>query len=66
MTLKRSRSDTRLWAGWTKEFRTHLWVDDPVRHERVAAIEKNGIGIRLYKKDDVLFRAPFYPENEVI
>ena len=39
-----------LWAGWTKEFRTLLWKDDPVRHERLAAIGKNGTQIRLHKK----------------
>ena len=33
--------------------------DDPVRHERLAAIGKNGTQIRLHKKDDVLFRVPF-------
>ena len=48
-----------LWAGWTKEFRTLLRKDDPVRHERLAAIGKNGTQIRLQKKDDVLFRVPF-------
>ena len=32
---------------------------DPVRHERLAAIGKNGTQIRLHKKDDVLFRVPF-------
>jgi hypothetical protein len=39
-----------LWGGWTKEFRT-LWkqTDDPVRHERLAAIGKNGTQIRLHK-----------------
>ena len=49
-----------LWEGWTKEFRTY-WrqLDDPVRHERLAAIGKNGRDIRLHKIDDVLFRAPF-------
>jgi hypothetical protein len=49
-----------LWEGWTKEFRTR-WgqMDDPVRHERLAAIGKNGTQIRLHKKDDVLFREPF-------
>ena len=34
-------------------------MDDPVRHERLAAIGKNGTQIRLHKKDDVLFRVPF-------
>lgn len=34
-------------------------MDDPVRHERLAAIGKNGTQIRLHKKDDVLFHAPF-------
>ena len=48
-----------LWVGWTKEFRTLLREDDPVRHERLAAIGKNGTQIRLHKKDDVLFRVPF-------
>lgn len=48
-----------LWVGWTKEFRTLLLKDDPVRHERLAAIGKNGTPIRLHKKDDVLFRVPF-------
>ena len=47
------------WVGWTKEFRTLLLKDDPVRHERLAAIGKNGTQIRLHKKDDVLFRVPF-------
>ena len=49
-----------LWVGWTKEFRTR-WkqTDDPVRHERLATIGKNGTQIRLHKKDDVLFRVPF-------
>lgn len=54
-----------LWVGWMKEFRTLSSKDDPVRHERLAAIGKNGTQIRLYKKDDVLFREPFYLENEV-
>ena len=36
-----------------------LRKDDPVRHERLAAIGKNGTQIRLHKKDDVLFRVPF-------
>lgn len=48
-----------LWVGWTKEFRTLSSKDDPVRHERLAAIGKNGTQIRLHKKDDVLFRVPF-------
>ena len=49
-----------LWEGWTKEFRTRRKrKDDPVRHERLAAIGKNGTQIRLHKKDDVLFREPF-------
>ena len=48
----------QLWGGWTKEFRT-LSKNDPVRHERLAAIGKNGTQIRLHKKDDVLFRVPF-------
>lgn len=48
-----------LWVGWTKEFRTLLREDDPVRHERLAAIGKNGTQNRLHKKDDVLFRVPF-------
>lgn len=39
-----------LRAGWTKEFRTLLGEDDPVRHERLAAIGKNGTQIRLHKK----------------
>lgn len=39
-----------LWVGWTKEFRTLLREDDPVRHERLAAIGKNGTQIRLHKK----------------
>lgn len=34
-------------------------MDDPVRHERLAAIGMNGTQIRLHKKDDVLFRVPF-------
>lgn len=59
MTLKRSRGGTPLWVGWTKEFRTLIVGDDPVRHERLAAIGKKGTQIRLQKKDDVLFRAPF-------
>lgn len=59
MTLIRSRGGIPLWTGWTKEFRTLLLKDDPVRHERVAAIGKNGTQIRLHKKDDVLFRVPF-------
>jgi len=50
MTLKRSRSGIPLWVGWTKEFRTLLRKDDPVRHERLAAIGKNGTQIRLHKK----------------
>jgi len=50
MTLVRSRGGTPLWAGWTKEFRTLPRKDDPVRHERLAAIGKNGIQIRLHKK----------------
>ena len=29
-----------LWVGWTKEYRTLLLKDDPVRHERLAAIGK--------------------------
>ncbi len=60
MTLIRSRDGTPLWTGWTKEFRTH-WkqMEDPVRHERLAAIGKNGTQIRLHKKDDVLIRVPF-------
>ena len=58
-TLIRSRSGTPLWVGWTKEFRTLLLKDDPVRHERLAAIGENGTQIRLHKKDDVLFRVPF-------
>ena len=33
--------------------------DDPARHERLAAIGKNGAPIRLHKKDDVLFRVSF-------
>ena len=57
--LERSRSGIPLWAGWTKEFRTLLRKDDPVRHERLAAIGKNGTQIRLHKKDDDLFRVPF-------
>ena len=32
MTLIRSRSGAPLWVGWTKEFRTLLLKDDPVRH----------------------------------
>ena len=49
-----------LWAGWTKEFRTRRKrKDDPVRHERLAAIGKNGTQIRLHKKDDVFIRVPF-------
>ena len=59
MTLDRSRGGTPLWVGWTKEFRTLVVEDDPVRHERLAAIGKNGTQIRLHKKDDVLFRVPF-------
>ena len=60
MTLTRSRGGIPLWAGWTKEFRTRRErTDDPVRHERLAAIGKNGTQIRLHKKDDVLFRVPF-------
>ncbi|HCG87145.1 MAG TPA: hypothetical protein DEW33_11800 [Lachnospiraceae bacterium] len=59
MTLEWSRGGPPLWAGWTKEFRTLLRKDDPVRHERLAAIGKNGTQIRLHKKDDVLFRVPF-------
>ena len=48
-----------LWAGWTKEFRTRLrHADDPVRHERLAAIGKNGTQIRLHKK-----RMTFYFVN---
>ena len=39
--------------------------DDPVRHERLAAIGKNGTQIRLHKKDDVLFCVPFSQENDV-
>ena len=39
-----------LWVGWTKEFRTLLREDDPVRHERLATIGKNGTRIRLHKK----------------
>ena len=58
-TLDWSRGGTPLWVGWTKEFRTLLLKDDPVRHERLAAIGKNGTQIRLHKKDDVLFRVPF-------
>ena len=60
MTLIRSRDGTPLWEGWTKEFRAR-WeqMDDPVRHERLAAIGKNGTQIRLHKKDDVLIRVPF-------
>lgn len=51
MTLKRSRDGTPLWTGWTKEFRTRRkGTDDPVRHERLAAIGKNGTQIRLHKK----------------
>ena len=34
-------------------------MDDPVRHEGLAAIGKNGTQIRLHKEDDVLFREPF-------
>ena len=59
MTLIRSKSGTPLWVGWTKEFRTLPREYDPVRHERLAAIGKNGTQIRLHKKDDVIFRAPF-------
>ena len=59
MTLDWSRGGTPLWVGWTKEFRTLVVEDDPVRHERLAAIGKNGTQIRLHKKDDVLFRVPF-------
>ena len=59
MTLKRSRGGTPLWVGWTKEFRILVVEDDLVRHERLAAIGKNGTQIRLHKKDDVLFRVPF-------
>ena len=33
--------------------------DGPVRHERLAAIGKNGAQIRLHKEDDVLFSVPF-------
>ena len=65
MTLGRSRGGTPLWVGWTKEFRTLLREDDPVRHERLAAIGKNGTQIRLHKKDDVLFCVPFSQENDV-
>ena len=65
MTLIGSRSGTPLWVGWTKEFRTLLREDDPVRHERLAAIGKNGTQIRLHKEDDVLFRVPFCLENDV-
>ena len=50
MTLEWSRGGTPLWVGWTKEFRTLLRKDDPVRHERLAAIGKNGTQIRLHKK----------------
>jgi len=50
MTLGWSRGGTPLWVGWTKEFRTLLRKDDPVRHERLAAIGKNGTQIRLHKK----------------
>jgi len=42
MTLVGSRSGTPLWEGWTKEFRSLKASDEPVRHERLAAIEKNG------------------------
>jgi len=50
MTLIRSKSGTPLWVGWTKEFRTLPREYDPVRHERLAAIGKNGTQIRLHKK----------------
>ena len=51
MTLGRSRSDTPLWEGWTKEFRTLNNVsDDPARHERLAAIEKNGTQFAFIKR----------------
>lgn len=59
MTLIRSRGGIPLWAGWTKEFRVLVEEDDPVRHERLAAIGKKGTQIRLQKKDDVLLRVPF-------
>jgi hypothetical protein len=51
MTLVRSRSDTPLWEGWTKEFRTLILViDDPVRYERLAAIGKNGTQFAVIKR----------------
>lgn len=33
-------------------------MDNLVRYERLAAIEKNGTQIRLHKKDDVLICVP--------
>lgn len=56
---KEQKRHPPLWVGWTKELRTLLREDDPVRHERLAAIGKKGKQIRLHKKDDVLFRVPF-------
>ncbi len=50
MTLDWSRGGTPLWVGWTKEFRTLVVEDDPVRPERLAAIGKNGTHNRLHKK----------------
>ena len=48
-----------LWVGWTKKFRNLVVEEDPVRHERLAAIGKKGTQIRLQKKDDVFIRVPF-------
>ena len=66
MTLTRSKSGTPLWVGWTKEFRTHRKrKDDPVRHERLAAIGNMGYEFAFIKSDDVYFGVPMRPENDV-
>ena len=49
--LKQVTSDT-LIVGVDVGSQTHFLqsMDDPVRHERLAAIGKNGAQIRLHKK----------------
>lgn len=60
MTLLRSRSGTHYGKAGRRNLGPDVnESDDPVRHERLAAIGKNGTQIRLHKKDDVLFRVPF-------
>lgn len=64
-TLVRSRGGTHYGEAGRRNLGLFQSKDDPVRHERLAAIGKNGTQIRLHKKDDVLFREPFCLENEV-